>query len=198
MTKHYPALSLLYLTFLPSRFYFLPELLLSFLSILTLSLYFKILQTIAFGALIFLFLLVSTLCFLSITILSSMPRISLKSVSSSFSQSYNASSDLSLMPSIIKVFRPSWSLRSISLSSAKAASSWLLHIFTRLSMFPKFSSTLATLSSKTFPVCSMVRLSSLTSFFSLTISCFKISRLSLLRNGKIVWTHGPYLAELWY
>ena len=123
MTKHYAALSLLYLTFLPSRFYFLPELLLSFLSILTLSLYFKILQTIAFGALIFLFLLVSTLCFLSITILSSMPRISLKGVSSSFSQSYNASSDLSLMPSIIKVFRPSWSLRSISLSSAKAASS---------------------------------------------------------------------------
>ena len=123
MTKHYPALSLLYLTFLPLRFYFLPQLLLSFLSILTLSLYFKILQTIAFGALIFLFLFVSTLCFLSITFLSSMPGISLKSVSSSFSKSYNASSDLSLMPSIIKVFRPSWSLRSISLSSIKAASS---------------------------------------------------------------------------
>ena len=123
MTKHYPALSLLYLTFLSLRFYFLPQLLLSFLSILTLSLYFKILQTIAFGALIFLFLFVSTLCFLSITFLSSMPGISLKSVSSSFSKSYNASSDLSLMPSIIKVFRPSWSLRSISLSSIKAASS---------------------------------------------------------------------------
>ena len=123
MTKHYPALSLLCLTFLPLRFYFLPQLLLSFLSILTLSLYFKILQTIAFGALIFLFLFVSTLCFLSITFLSSMPGISLKSVSSSFSKSYNASSDLSLMPSIIKVFRPSWSLRSISLSSIKAASS---------------------------------------------------------------------------
>ena len=50
-----------------------------------------------------------------ITTSSSKPRLSLKSVSNCFSQSSHVSFGLSLRPSILKLFRLSWSSKSISL-----------------------------------------------------------------------------------
>ena len=74
-----------------------------------------ILETVIFDVLLFLFLSVFTLCDISITTSSSMPGLSLKSVSSSFSQSSHVSFGLSLMSSTLKLFRFDRFLRSIQL-----------------------------------------------------------------------------------
>ena len=118
----------------------------------------------------------------------SMPRLYLKHVCNSFSQSSHVSFCLSLLPSTPKLCRLDRPLRSINLSSIKAGFSWKSYISCkRLSMWPKFSYTCATLSSKTCSVCFMFCLNSLTFFFKLSICCFEISKLPLIILNKFCY-----------
>ena len=85
-------------------------------------------------------------------------------------------------------FRLDRSLKSIKLSPIKAGFSWKSYISCkRLSMWPNFSSTPATLSSKTFSVCFMFCLNSLTSCFNLSIYSFENSKLPLIILNKFFY-----------